>query len=143
MIKWMGQNFFFNFTMSDNSCIQCNSIVRMIRIFSGTDMIKKVPIYLYKVPICLGTEMSHTGAEVSRIWVKQLETNCKHKKIIYKQVYLTACVLWSPAISCDGCEIYLWIEMTIVNQMSILKWSVMPEKKYSNIYLCSFFIPLI
>ena len=46
-------------------------------------------------------------------------------------LYFTACVLWSPAISCDGCEIYLWIKMIIVNQMSILKWSVcvMPEKK--------------
>jgi hypothetical protein len=125
MIKWMGQKNFFQF---HKVRLQCNSIVCMIRIFSGTDMIKKVQIYLYKVPICLGTEMSHTGAEVSRIWVKQLETNCKHKQIIYKQVYLTACVLWSPAISCDGCEIYLWIEKTIVNQMSILKWSVMPEK---------------
>jgi hypothetical protein len=54
-----------------------------------------------------------------------VETNCKHKRIIY----LTACVLWSPAISCEGCEIYLWIKMIIVNQMSILKWRVMPEKK--------------
>ena len=58
--------------MSDNSCIQCNSIVHMIGIFSRTDMIKKVPICLFEVPICLGTEMSHTGpicpgAEVSRI----------------------------------------------------------------------------
>ena len=51
--------------------------------------------------------------------------DCKHKR----NIYLTACVLWSPAISCDGCEIYLRIKMIIVNQMSILKWSVMPEKK--------------
>jgi hypothetical protein len=50
---------------SDDSCIQCNSIVRMIRIFSGTDTIKKVLICLFEVPICLGTEMSHTGAKVS------------------------------------------------------------------------------
>jgi hypothetical protein len=57
----------------DDSCIQCNSIVRMIRIFSGTDMIKKVliclfevPMFVWKkmrcrfvlVPICLDTELS-------------------------------------------------------------------------------------
>ena len=67
-----GRKTSFNFTMSDDSCIQCNSIVRMIRIFSGTDMIKKVPICLFERPICLievpnclGTEMSRTGAEVS------------------------------------------------------------------------------
>ena len=54
--------------MSDDSCIQCNSIVRMIGIFCGTDMIKKVQICLFEVLICLGTEMSHTGARVSWCW---------------------------------------------------------------------------
>ena len=53
MIKWMGQKNSFNFTMSDDSCIQCNSIVRMIGIFSGTDMIKKSLICTTCVHVCL------------------------------------------------------------------------------------------
>jgi hypothetical protein len=45
--------------------IQCNSIVRMIGIFSGTDMIKKVPICFFEVPICLIEVPNYPDADLS------------------------------------------------------------------------------
>jgi hypothetical protein len=54
-----GRKTSFNFTISDDSCIQCNSIVRMIRIFSGTDMIKKMTICLIEVPNCPGKRVDN------------------------------------------------------------------------------------
>ena len=65
----------FNFTMSDDSCIPCNSIVRMIRIFSGTDMIQKVPICLFEVPICLIEVPNCPGADLS--WYRNVSHRCR------------------------------------------------------------------
>ena len=69
-----GRKTSFNFTMSDDSCIQCNSIVRMIRIFSGTDMIKKVPICLFERPICLIEVPNCPGADLS--WFRNVSHRC-------------------------------------------------------------------
>jgi hypothetical protein len=115
-------------TLLQLSCIQCNSIVRMIGIFSGTNMIKKVPICLFEVLICLIEVPNCPGADLSWYW--NVSHSCRSQSW-YRFVPVSKCLElvqnsgWSYHLSSGQLLsiVYMWLFKSCPLDKYALSWT--------------------